>query len=184
MTTGVPSIPRTGLPAMTPEGTEQRRNQLFFSSPFAPGAYIIRGGTIRNDTGSTYTFVEGLCLSRHNTADVYVPWDDGDDDSAAEPVAAAVLQQGKNDVANGDEFLGAIIISASGGLRIIAGGAGDTDVADRVGIHVFDFAADTVAKFVLDYNDAANADAVGTAKVSENLDPDSSSGSGDILFFG
>ena len=182
--TGVPSIPRTGLPAMSPAGAEQRRNQLFYSSPFAPGAYIIRGGTIRNDTGSTYTFVEGLCLSRLNTADIYVPWDDGDDDSSSEPAAAAVLQQGKEDVLNGADFLASIILAARGGLRIISGGAGDTDVVDRVGVHVFDFAADTVAKFVLDYNDSNNKDAISTAKVSESLDPDSSSGSGDILFFG
>ena len=182
--TGIPSIPRTGLPAMTPAGAEQRRNQLFYSSPFAPGAYIIRGGTIRNDTGASYSFVEGLCLSRLNTADVYVPWDDGDDDSSSEPAAAAVLQQGKNDVANGDDFLGAIILAARGGLRIISGGAGDVDVADRVGVHVFDYTSDTVAKFVLDYVDANNTDAIGSANVSDGLDPDSSSGSGDILFFG
>ena len=181
---GVPSIPRTGLPAMTPEGTEQKRNQLFYSSPFAPGAYIIRGGTIRNDTGAVYTFVEGLCLSRLNSANVYVAWDDGDDDSSSEPAAAAVLMQGKEAVANGDDFLASIILAAHGGLRIISGGAGDVDVADRVGVHVFDYAADTVAKFVLDWVDANNTDAIGAANISDSLDPDSSSGSGKILFFG
>lgn len=185
MPTGVPSIPRTGLPRMTPEGTEQKRSQLFFSSPYAPGSYIIRGGTINNDTGAAYQFVEGLCLSRLNTANEYVAWDDGDDDSSSEPAAAGVLLQGSEEaVANGDKFLAPVILLANGGLRIIAGGAGDADVADRIGVHVFDYAADTVAKFVINFNAAANADSVGTAKVSESLDPDSSSGSGSILFFG
>ena len=181
---GVPAIPRTGLPAMTPEATEQRRSQLFYSSPFAAGSYIIRGGTILNDTGAVYDFVEGLLLSRLNTADNYVTWDQGDDTSASGPAAAAVLLQGKNEVADAEEFLASIILVARGGLRVIEGGGGAVAAADRVGVHAFDSVNDTVLEFVTDYIAGTNADSIGAANVAENLDPDSSSGSGDILFFG
>lgn len=76
MPSGVASIPRTDLPTMTAEGTQQKRDQLFYSSPFAPGAYIIRGGTFKNTTGGTLAtgVPEGLLVSFDTTLNVYRPW--------------------------------------------------------------------------------------------------------------
>lgn len=120
---GVPSFPQTGLPTMTAEGTLQRRNQLFYSSPFAPGAYIIRGGTFKNTTGAVLAsgVPEGTLLSFDATLNLYVPWVTTQDGSGEVQMAAGVARDGHGgSLALNATVLITVILAARGGLRVPA----------------------------------------------------------------
>jgi len=177
MSSGVTSIPRTGLPAMTAEGTVQKRGQLFFSSPFAPGAYIIRGGTFKNTTGGTLAtgVPEGLLVSFDTTLNMYVPWASGQDGDDVVQNAAGVLREGYGEsmVANATVLL-PVILAARGGLRCAAlyyNNSGTMTALD----------ATQRGNFITDFNASANTVAIGEASYSAELDPD---GGGEVLFFG
>jgi len=175
--TGVPSIPRTGLPRMTGEGTQQKQDQLFYSSPFAPGSYIIRGGTFKNTTGGTLAIgvPEGLLVSYDPAANVYQPWLTGEDSSGETQAAAGVLQQGYGEsmLSNATVLL-TIILAARGGLRIAALKYNNSGVMDPI-------TATQRDQFIADYIAAANVTSIGSASYSSELDPD---GGGGVLFYG
>lgn len=177
MPSGVASIPRTGLPTMTAEGTQQKRDQLFYSSPFAPGAYIIRGGTFKNTTGGTLAtgVPEGLLVSFDTTLNVYRPWTTADDSSGEDRAAAGVLREGFGEsmVANATVLL-PIILAARGGLRISALKYNNSGSMDAVSGTQRD-------QFIADYVAAANVTSIGAASYSSELDPD---GGGGVLFYG